>query len=279
MIYEEKNEEPIRHLLFHNQGHKRTTVDHVIIFLCGTGQKGANINELFETGLPKVLRDNPAFELPNTFVMCCQIPSSGSWVWNDDELMRKLFDYVRSHFLGAKIHLTGLSLGGQGVLYACTRHIVHSIGVMAGFVWDITGMVHSIYLVPSYFVHGSNDTVVNKSVPDSIIPSLRRLNADCTYHERDAGHNVWNWAYDIDNPQGYLQWFRDKFIENDNTPPDEEKEYIPVEMDSLELGDTVISPTDVEYVISRITEDNLIIAIKGDVVNDGWKARNPNYKP
>ena len=275
MIFQYKDKEPIRHILFHNQRNER--IEHVIVFLCGKGQRGQNLQDLFETGLPKVLRNNPDFELPNTVVVCCQLPSSGHWVWNDDDLASILMGYVRNRWANSCYHITGLSLGGQGSLYVADLYGVDSVGVMAGFTWNKEEAIDSLHSIPTYFVHGENDKTVNDSAR-YVADTLIEKGEDCEYHLLDMGHNVWDWAYDIDNNQGYLNWFRNKFLSNGGNTPDDPKEFIPVDLNSLKQGDFVISPNGDEYMVSGMIDQKFIIAIRSDVINENWEVRNPNYQ-
>lgn len=276
MIFEYKDEEPVRHILFFNN--KNEKIEHVIVFMCGKGQKGTNIDDLFETGLPKILRENVGFVLPNTVVMCCQLPSSSAWVWNDDSIASNIMEYVRTTYTDCKYHFTGLSLGGQGVLYMAEHYAVDSIGVMAGFTWTKPNeLAPNLQNIPTYFAHGKNDTVVNKSVY-GIIAKLG-YDADCEFHELDAGHNVWNWAYRIDNPEGYLNWFRDKFLSNGTNTPDDAKEFIPVDLNALKQGDIVISPKGDNYMVIGISDDLLMVGFRANTIDENWKVRNPNYQP
>ena len=270
MIYEEKNDEPIRHILFYNQRNER--IEHVIVFLCGKGQRGENLHDLFETGLPKVLRNNPDFELPNTVVVCCQLPSSGHWVWNDDDLASILMGYVRNRWANSCYHITGLSLGGQGSLYVADLYGVDSVGVMAGFTWNKEEAIDSLHSIPTYFVHGENDKTVNDSAR-YVADTLIEKGEDCEYHLLYMGHNVWDWAYDIDNDQGYLAWFRGKFLEGFS---EQQPEFIPVDLTKLKLGDTVYHPNGHPHLVTCITKDS-IVAVVGDTVETDWKIKNPDY--
>ena len=278
MIFEYKDEEPVRHILFHNNRNEK--IKHVIIFMCGKGQKSKNIDDLFETGLPTILRDNPDFVLPNTVVMCCQIPSADAWVWNDETIANIIMGYLWSKYNNCKYHFTGLSLGGQGVLYMAENYAIDSAGVVAGFTWTTANdLAPKLQNIPSYFVHGKNDTVVNKSVYDLTNKLIDEYDADCKFHELVAGHNVWNWAYRIDNPEGYLNWFTSKFLSNGTNTPDDPKEFIPVDLNSLKQGDFVISPKGDSYMVTGIQDDSLIVGVRGDIIDENWKVRNPNYQP
>lgn len=267
MIYEEKNHEPIRHILFHNQRNEK--IEHVIVFLCGKGQRGKNLEDLFETGLPIVLRDNPGFELPNTVVMCCQLPTLGAWLWTDESLGAGLITYLRHRWANASYHLSGLSLGGQGALHIANLYGVNSVGVIAGFTWNKQEVIDSLHSIPTYFVHGENDTIVNDSAR-YVADTLIEKGEDCEYHLLDMGHNVWNWAYDIHNDKGYLAWFRRKFIETENP-----SESVPVQLDKLMEGDTVFDPNGIPHRVFYSAKGQIVVAcqIISRLVNGDWKIK------
>lgn len=275
MVYIKVDEEPVRHILFHNARNEK--VEHVIVFLCGKGERGNDLDDLFKTGLPKVLKDSPGFKLPNTVVMCCQLPVFNAWTWDNETLSQLIVDYVSANWHSAKLHLTGLSLGGQGVFFMAENYVIDSAGIIAGFTWQrISTVLPDFEEIPTYICHGNRDNVVNRSAI-KLGNQLVDSDKDCELHVLNAGHSVWNWAYKIGNEQGYLEWFRRKFLQNGTQPPQEPKEFIPVDLDSLNHGDFVFSPNGDRYLVTGIRQDNLIVAMRSDIVDENWKERNPNY--
>lgn len=169
-----------------------------VLFLHGNGCRGDDLNLLEKEGVPMYLKNG--LEVPFT-VYCPQAPAgTNSWY-------RGLYDKIKvvldEH---SERHITGLSLGGSGTFSFVGYDPAYF--KTAGVVCGKPGLSYTFYKgIKMKCWHGDKDTVVP---PTSTILACSRLAASgedvqLTLWLED-GHDIWDRAYDISNPEGYWRW-------------------------------------------------------------------------
>lgn len=82
----------------------------LLIFLHGSGERGADLSQVTKWGPPKIVADHPGTPM---LIASPQLEAEGDW--DVARLDRLLADLRRNHRVDpSRIYLTGLSLGGMG---------------------------------------------------------------------------------------------------------------------------------------------------------------------
>lgn len=167
----------------------------LIIFLHGSGEKGADIEKVKTHGPFKYLREN---EL-DSYVLAPQCPENE--YWDAEVLYQLILKIQKENEIDAKrIYLTGLSMGGWGAWNLAFSHpeMFAALVPIAGFV-DRIPMIENckIATIPIRIFHGLVDDVVDVNYSIAIYKKLRSCNKniELTIFD-DAGHDSWTRVYD-----------------------------------------------------------------------------------
>ncbi len=176
----------------------------LIIFLHGSGERGADISKVKVHGPPKIVETNPDFPF---MVLSPQCPVH-QW-WDAQALDILLDDVISNHPIDeSRIYLTGLSMGGFGTwdLAILRPDRFAAIAPICG--GDRMNAIDApIYLkdMPTWVFHGAMDQVVKLDASSRIVKALDEAggNVQFTVYPM-AGHDSWTETYA--NPKLY-EWF------------------------------------------------------------------------
>ncbi|NGY37153.1 prolyl oligopeptidase family serine peptidase [Flavobacterium sp. XN-5] len=167
----------------------------LIIFLHGSGEKGADLEKVKAHGPFKYLKNNKI----DAFVLAPQCPDNE--YWNEETLYRLILKIQKENNIDSnRIYLTGLSMGAWGAWNLAFAHpeMFAALVPIAGFV-DRVPMIENckIKAIPIRMFHGLLDDVVNVDYSISMYKKLKNCNKDVelTIFD-DANHDSWSRVYD-----------------------------------------------------------------------------------
>lgn len=167
----------------------------LIVFLHGSGERGADLDALTAHGPPKMIAEGHAFP---ALVASPQAPDHTTW---EPHSIKALVDALRKeyHVDENRIYLTGISMGGYGVwdtvmayphTFAAAVPICGSAGVK--FV-----AAERIKHIPVWIFHGEDDNVVPVSNSQRIYEALVEAGGTpkLTIYA-GVGHDSWTRTYE-----------------------------------------------------------------------------------
>ena len=167
----------------------------LIIFLHGSGEKGADLEKVKAHGPFKYLKNNKI----DAFVLAPQCPDNE--FWNEETLYRLILKIQKENNIdSSRIYLTGLSMGAWGAWNLAFAHpeMFAAFVPIAGFV-DRVPMIENCKIkdIPIRMFHGLLDDVVNVDYSISMYKKLKNCNKDIelTIFD-DANHDSWSRVYD-----------------------------------------------------------------------------------
>ncbi len=167
----------------------------MIIFLHGSGEKGADLEKVKAHGPFKYLKNNKI----DAFVLAPQCPDNE--YWNEETLYRLILKIQKENNIdSSRIYLTGLSMGAWGAWNLAFAHpeMFAAFVPIAGFV-DRVPMIENCKIkdIPIRMFHGLLDDVVNVDYSISMYKKLKNCNKDIelTIFD-DANHDSWSRVYD-----------------------------------------------------------------------------------
>ncbi len=172
----------------------------VILFLHGSGERGADLALVKKHGPPKVVESKPEFGFITVSPQC---PKETRW--NSAELIQLVDHIVKTHSADTnRIYLTGLSMGGGGTwsLAAAYPDRFAAIVPICGRADPSTA--EKIKQIPTWVFHGAKDTAVSLQQSEKMVAALKAAGSEPKYTVYpDAGHDSWTVTYD--NPELY-EW-------------------------------------------------------------------------
>ncbi len=189
----------------------------LILFLCGTGERGENVFLLGKNGPFQMIREKGP--LPAIIVAPMLRISSDFRSFPETYLDGVLAEIQANFRVDAKrIYLTGLSMGGEAT-YRFALHRPETFAAIAplaafdakyepgarqeGF-RPFTVPMERIKAVPVWAIHGANDTIVPLTAAQSTVNALKQAGGNVRFAILpDHDHNVWTDTYT--NPEFY-QW-------------------------------------------------------------------------
>jgi predicted peptidase len=179
----------------------------LLIFLHGSGECGADPNEL-----NKVAKLGPMKDLPNLpqfhfVVVAPQCPSEVEW-WQYDALDAMLDDVLAKYDVDPdRVYLTGLSMGGCGVWEWAVRRPERfaAIAPVSGEPNTDLADILAKAKLPIWAFHGAKDKEVWSHEDEKMIALITKAGGDAklTLYP-DVGHGDWSRTYG--NPELY-EWF------------------------------------------------------------------------
>ncbi len=196
----------------------------VILFLHGSGERGSDGFQQTQIGVSSAIRKDHT-RVPALVVMP-QCREEQTWVGDMGNMALHCLEQTsREYNLDPhRVYLTGLSLGGQGVLFMAANLPGRFAAVVSvcGFVelGQRTSVVNSLgrHLkdTPLWLFHGDADTAIPVAHARRITENFRRQGCDVTYTEYpNAGHAIWDRAYGDENLWTWL--FQQKLADPRNT--------------------------------------------------------------
>lgn len=181
----------------------------LLLFLHGSGERGADVRLVAKHGPPRLAAHRPDFPF---IVVSPQCPAGRTW---DPAMLLQLLDRVvaRLRVDRRRVYLTGMSMGGYGAWdLAVTepRRFAAVAPVCGG--GDVLPILlappareRALRALPVWAFHGARDELVPVSESQRMIGALQRLGARETRLTvyPDAGHDSWTETYD--NPKLY-EW-------------------------------------------------------------------------
>ena len=143
----------------------------LIIFLHGSGEKGADLEKVKAHGPFKYLKNNKI----DAFVLAPQCPDNE--YWNEETLYRLILKIQKENNIdSSRIYLTGLSMGAWGAWNLAFAHpeMFAAFVPIAGFV-DRVPMIENCKIkdIPIRMFHGLLDDVVNVDYSISMYKKLK----------------------------------------------------------------------------------------------------------
>jgi poly(3-hydroxybutyrate) depolymerase len=185
----------------------------IILFLHGSGERGAEGMDEIQIGLPSAIRLHPD-RWPFVVVMP-QVPFSHHH-WTDPDMMQVALASLAAetkefHGDRDRTYLTGLSLGGYGV-WEIAKDYPHRfaalVPVSGGIFWsyapsrwrDLNTLpqeyTRPIGRTPVWIFHGAADPVVPVKEASIMFQALKEAGANVRFWEyAGVKHNVWDKAY------------------------------------------------------------------------------------
>jgi predicted peptidase len=164
----------------------------LIIFLHGSGERGADLSKVKAHGPPKIVDSDPHFPF---IVVSPQAPEGE--LWDIVKLDALLADIRRNHRVDERrIYLTGLSLGGFGTWdWAIARPgLFAAIAPICGR--SDVSKAAALKDTPIWAFHGDNDDAVDMAGSFDMVAAVRKTGGDprLTIYP-DTGHDSWTRAY------------------------------------------------------------------------------------
>lgn len=176
----------------------------VILTLHGSGERGSDLNQLRDIGLPKKLEtwtDCPFI------VIAPQCPTDDIWVLHLDALDAILNQVIENYRVDTKrLYLSGYSMGGNGTWYLATAYANRfaAIAPICGRGTSLSAFAR-LAKTPIWVFHGAKDDVVLLSESERMVAALKKIDADVRFTVYpDADHDSWTAAYN--EPELYT-WF------------------------------------------------------------------------
>ena len=173
----------------------------VILFLHGSGERGADINLVKLHGPPKVIEQGR--ELP--FVVVSPQCPEGKW-WDPDVVVALLDEVVAKYNVDAdRIYLTGLSMGGYGTWETAVNYPDRFAAIAPICGWGNRYRTPDIRHIPTWVFHGDKDQAVSVNESVEMVETLKRIggNVRLTRYP-DAGHDSWTATYEH---RALYDWF------------------------------------------------------------------------
>ena len=213
-----------RYQVFVPAAHARGGKLPVILFLHGSGERGADNQAQLNAGLGPYVRAHTA-DFP-AIVVFPQVEENGEWMGKNVDMALAATEAATKEFSGdpKRTYLTGLSMGGYGTWEVALKEparfaaLVPVCGAIlapnderALFVTEVANapdphaaLATKLQHVPIWIFHGALDDVVPTTDDRKAFAAFKALGADVQYTEfPDADHNSWDATY---NPAPMWAW-------------------------------------------------------------------------
>jgi len=167
----------------------------LILFLHGSGERGDDVDRLRSQGLPRRLAEG--LELP-AVVLSPQCPDGQVWAQQYPAVMALLDDVAaRVGVDPDRVLLTGLSLGGAGVVHLAATHPERfaALAPICG-PWTFYYVTPAMARLPLWAFHGEDDPVVSVEDSRRLVAAVEALGGHArltTYP--GVAHDAWTQAY------------------------------------------------------------------------------------
>ncbi len=163
----------------------------LVIFLHGSGERGADLTKVKVHGPPK-LADGREFPF---ILLSPQCPEGERW---NVYLLNKLLDDIIARYRVEpdRVYLTGLSMGGQGTWLWATANPERFAALAPVCGWGAPDQSWRIRHLPTWVFHGGKDNVVPLKASEDMINALKKEggNPKFTLYP-EAGHDSWTETY------------------------------------------------------------------------------------
>jgi predicted peptidase len=165
----------------------------LLLFLHGSGERGAELDSVKVHGPPKMIAEGRDFPF---IVVSPQCPT-GAW-WSEDVLTALLDEITETHRVDeARVYVTGLSMGGYGtwrLAQAIPERLAAIVPICGG---GDPGKAELISGIPTWVFHGGKDTSVELAESTQMVNALYAVGSDVRFTVYpEAGHvEAWVNAY------------------------------------------------------------------------------------
>ncbi len=177
----------------------------LLVFLHGSGERGADLERVRKQGLPKYIDAGHALPF---IVVAPQCPDD-EW-WNLPAIEAFVAAMVRTYRVDPeRIYLTGLSMGGFGVWALAARHPERYAAVIPICGGGETKWAARLRDLPVWAFHGVRDTAVPVVRSQEMVDAIRAAGGSprlTLYPE--AGHDAWTETYANDEIYTWLRSHR-----------------------------------------------------------------------
>jgi predicted peptidase len=165
----------------------------LLIFLHGSGESGHDLEAVKAQGPPKIVESRPDFP----FIMASP-QASESWRGFDPVALNAMLDelIVRLPIDTARIYLTGLSMGGQGIYAWASQNPERFAAIAPVSGWGNPQGACRLKHIPVWAFHGAKDDVVPLLRDQAMVDAINECggNAKMTIYP-NVGHDAWTPAY------------------------------------------------------------------------------------
>lgn len=168
----------------------------LVLFLHGSGERGADVTAVSRNGLPRLIREGRPFPF---IVVAPQCPADAWW---DAQALHKLVEQLQQQYAVDidRTYVTGLSMGGYGTWELVTRYpafFAAAAPVCGGGDAALVIARGQLKTLPVWAFHGEKDPIVPVARTREMVAALQKLNnpnVKTTFYP-DAGHDSWTAAY------------------------------------------------------------------------------------
>lgn len=190
---------------YHKSGDQKWPL---IVFLHGAGERGADGSLPIKVGIgPALLRRKERFPFLVVFPQAAKTWDAASDDGN--RALTTLAEVMRTYRVDpARVHLTGISMGGAGTWSLATAHPDRwaSMSIVCGF--GDASLAEKAARIPARIFLGDKDMPFIVDGTRNIRDELKRIAPDTLYTEyAGIGHNSWDLAYNTDD---LYTWMRDR---------------------------------------------------------------------
>jgi hypothetical protein len=175
----------------------------LVVFLHGRGERGNDLNLLKRQALPKMIsEDNTEFPF---ILLIPQLPESEE-EWYTKDLIT-LIEEIESEYPIEEnsIHLTGISLGGNGTWKLATEFPDKFAAIVPISGWGDTSKICQLRDANIWAFHGLKDTLIPPERTTEIVDRLELCNSKVklTLYP-NAKHDAWTETY---KNEEFMKWF------------------------------------------------------------------------
>lgn len=171
----------------------------LVLFLHGSGERGADLAAVTRQGLPKIL-GGKSFPF---ILVAPQLPEGELW---SADVLKALLDDLQTRLRvdPDRVYLTGLSMGAFGAWDLATANPDHFAALLVISGGGNPVEVCRLKNVPVWIFHGRKDDVIPVSWAEELGRRLERCagNVKVTIYP-DAGHDAWTLTY---TDPAVLEW-------------------------------------------------------------------------
>jgi predicted peptidase len=182
----------VRYLCFLPAGYDSSRRWPLLLFLHGSGERGADVSLVARHGPPKIVAERP--DLP-FIVVSPQADAERSWsTW---ALHAVLEDVAERYEVDAdRVYLTGMSMGGFGAWDLAMEFPDRFAALAPVCAHGNPSGVCALRHVPVWAFHGARDDVVSLAGAQQLVDRLRACGGDVRFTVYpETGHDAWTETY------------------------------------------------------------------------------------
>ncbi len=161
----------------------------LILFLHGSGERGADPHKIKKYCLPRELESRPDFPFIVLSPLC---PVDTRWIDTSASVMSLLDEILAQHNVDARrVYLAGFSMGGEGVWHMAVEHPDRftAISPVAGKIPDVDDFLSRLCVLrdmPVWVFHGTADEFVPFENSQTLVDALKACGADVRFTVYDG---------------------------------------------------------------------------------------------